>query len=423
ARRVQTFKINHNPHDKSFYKHTCEVSDKFEFMRAALSPKALEAQNVHDPSSLEHMIIQIRSYKLMFYSGAENTEKAHPRKKNGQKQRLSKISRSMCPAQIAKAGAPQIWLVITDFTCLGGTENEIFGEPVYIKNNAEIARLMKKILAEAKPNLQNGQGHQNVNCQDSSKDGSAQKRLAGGLLLPEDESSSAESSKRRRQDSIDGASASGGVFPTIKGLPFFSDFDAMWSCKQMWQTLMVKHKSIPSMIIWNMEDDASVHDSGQHNVAECGIQTQQPGQQLGTSIEKTSRMDHAIRNNGTNENTANKHQHQPPVLDQTPFKAAANGNGQNHQSSFDSDNTTTLKACQPSPDPLGRLLISDEAGLRSASDMLEEMYGAITIPEASDDLDDEMSDASKGTADGRYDASSVLQDSMSWNQDSGYSLY
>ncbi|KAJ1795980.1 hypothetical protein LPJ59_004026 [Coemansia sp. RSA 2399] len=410
ARRVQTFRINHNPDDKSFYKHTCELSDKFEFMRAALSPKALESQNVHDPSSLEHMIIQIRSFKLMFYSGAENTEKAHPRKKNGQKQRLSKISRSMCPVQIAKAGAPQIWLIVTDFTCLGGTENEIFGEPVHIKNNAEVARLMKNMLVEAKSKLQKGR--------DSPKTGSAQKRLAGGLL-PADDSSGAESSKRRRQDSTD----DGSVFPTIKKLPFFSDFDAMWSCKQMWQTLMVKHKSIPSMIIWNMEDDASDHGSEQQDEVECGSQEQQIGHQPDTSVAKASMMDHAIRINDTNEPTANKHQYQSSVLGQAPPKAAANGNGQKQQRSADSDNTPTLEPRQPSPDPLGRLLISDDAGLRSASDMLEEMYGAITIPEASDDFDVEMSDASRDAADGRYDASSVLQGSMSWNQDSGFSLY
>ncbi|KAJ2547496.1 hypothetical protein EV175_005201 [Coemansia sp. RSA 1933] len=394
TRRVQIFKTRHSPNDRSFYKHTCEVSDKFEFMRAAFSPKALESQKIQDLSSLEHIIVQIRSFKLMFYSGIEKTAKLQSRKKNRQKQKLSRISRSVCPERIAKAGAPQIWLIITDFTCLGGAENEIFGEPVYINTNTKIADLTNTMLVEARIKAQKGDVHQTASFQDSSEAHvAANKRIATELLRANDGNTDTGSSKRQRHDSANDASDGGNVFPTIRSVPFMSDFDAMWSCEPLWQSLIVKHMSIPVMVVWNMLDDASDHDSEFHE--EGGYE----GQERQSEQQQQDTRNVAMAAHSSIDNCEiSKHSDRPAIA-------------------------PTLNNCQSTSDLLGGLLISDDEGLMSSNDIMERMYGTIPIDDEFDDhMDANPSDDSKDAADGRYDASSVLQSNSPWNQDSGFSI-
>ncbi|KAJ1667115.1 hypothetical protein IW140_001631 [Coemansia sp. RSA 1813] len=443
ARRVQLFKHNHNPSDSSFYKHTCEISDKFDFMRAAFSPKSLKLQSVCDISSLENMIIQIKSFKPMFYSGAEGPENVQHRKKNKQKQKWSKINRHICPERIARAGAPQIWIIITDFICLGGTENEIFGEPTYIQNNANIANLVGKLLAKAKPNPTKDQDHPNEDDQDSTKGSSVQKRLATEPLVG-DKGSDASLSKRQRQNSIDRTSGGESGPPTIRQLPFLFDMDAMWLCRPLWQNLIVKHASVKVMYVWKMIDHAPDHDFEQNEGEGESQEQQQDGRKPGTGASTTLTVDHSISSKETSGNAADDCQQasceKSPKLGQSTLNSAngsayprPNGKQRHHhhheqqqqqqQSHVQLTDMPTLKPCQSTSDLLGGLLISGDAGLTSSESIMECMYGAMPSPGLGDGLDAELSDDSKVVADGCYDASSVLQNSLQWNQDIDFSIH
>ncbi|KAJ2660313.1 hypothetical protein IWW48_003022 [Coemansia sp. RSA 1200] len=454
GRRVQTFNVKHNPADKSLYKHTCEISDKFEFMRAAFSPKALDKQEPHHATNLEGMIIRVNSFKLMLYTGtgSDDAENAVHRKKNKQKQKRSKISRLLCPARIASAGAPQIWLIISDFTCLGGAENDIFGEPVYIKRNPEIASLIERLLlANSKPDSRELQTCQCGRVQDVTEDRStahrstAHKRLAAQNPST-DTDSVAGSRKRQRRNSGDCCSpepVGDQPFPTIRQLPFLSDMEAVWSCRPLWQNLIVKHASVRVMYVWNMvEGGVSAHDSEQDQSVEIREQ-EQPKQQQGAQfpdkrVTKSLEMDHSIssdKDNGDDAEddaaTSNHLLHEGlPALGQMIHErqqpiAAENleSSERRHQPpSAHLANMPKLQPYQSASDLLGDLMISADAGLTSSRSIMDSMYGTISSPGPNDALEPEPSNCDND-ADGRYDASLLLQNSLQWNQDSGFSIH
>ncbi|KAJ2613401.1 hypothetical protein EV177_002543 [Coemansia sp. RSA 1804] len=449
GRRVQTFNVKHSPADKSLYKHTCEISDKFEFMRAAFSPKALDKQEPHHVTSLEGMIIRVNSFKLMLYTGAgsDDAENAVHRKKNKQKQKRSKVSRLLCPARIASAGAPQIWLIISDFTCLGGAENDIFGEPVYIKRNPEIASLIERLLlAGLKPDSQEPQTCQCGRVQDATENRSTAHKRVTEQNLSADADSVAGSRKRQRRESGDGCSPEpvrDQQFPAIRQLPFLSDMEAVWSCRPLWQNLIVKHASVRVMYVWNMVDGGvSAHDSEQDQGIEITEQDQ-PKEQQGAQfpdkgVTMTLEMDHSISNakdNGCDAEddpaTGNHLLHEGlPALgqlmheQQQPIAAEhLESSERRHQPpSAHLANMPKLQPYQSASDLLGDLMISADAGLASSRSIMDTMYGAISSPGPDDALEPEPGSCDND-ADGRYDASLLLQNSLQWNQDSGFSIH
>ncbi|KAI9505168.1 hypothetical protein BX070DRAFT_258585 [Coemansia spiralis] len=210
GRRVQAFQFKDNPDDQSLYKLTCEISDKHNFMRAALSPKSLDRLkssahlHINDIAELDGMIVQIKSCTLMFHS---NSQPNDLRKRN--KKKKVKAARHICPQRIANAGCPQFWLLITDFTYMGGRDSSIFNQPNHVKFNKDVSELMKELI-----------------------------------------------NRNKRSAATQQNTAS---LPTIAQLPFITDMEAAWSCPELWANLAIQQACVHLMPVCGIQD-VDLHD-------------------------------------------------------------------------------------------------------------------------------------------------------------------
>ncbi|KAJ1730550.1 hypothetical protein LPJ61_002949, partial [Coemansia biformis] len=162
GRRVQMFHfVRHPPPGeksdsgaarggKEPYPVTCEISDKHNFIRAAITKRSLRGfENAREQpiETMGGMVVNIDAFRLMLYDGeaAEPPDSGDRRKS---KKHPGKSPISTCPKRIRDAGKPQFWIVITKFSYLGAEGNAIFDEPRYILTEPCVRERMAELLAE-----------------------------------------------------------------------------------------------------------------------------------------------------------------------------------------------------------------------------------------------------------------------------------
>ncbi|KAJ2794255.1 hypothetical protein H4R21_005571, partial [Coemansia helicoidea] len=109
---------------------TCEISDKHNFMRAAIMPRAVQSfENAREQpiEGMGGMVVAIRGFRIMLYDGdGPALPDPLPARKKPVPQPVA------CPQRIRDAGHPQFWMLIMCFTYMGAEGNAVFDEPRYI---------------------------------------------------------------------------------------------------------------------------------------------------------------------------------------------------------------------------------------------------------------------------------------------------
>ncbi|KAJ2629938.1 hypothetical protein H4R22_003020, partial [Coemansia sp. RSA 1290] len=143
------------PKDPSIVPVTCEVSDRFNYMRAGLTRKSIKAfkkSNNKDIAFMEGAIIQVKTFQLKLYKHSKSRDKQPD-----------------CPERISKVNKSQFWMLITSFTYLGGEGNAIFDQPQHIDNDPRVAEKLLLLAAKKSKNKQVTQPtHDQAQAADSS---------------------------------------------------------------------------------------------------------------------------------------------------------------------------------------------------------------------------------------------------------------
>ncbi|KAJ2358331.1 hypothetical protein GGF43_000873 [Coemansia sp. RSA 2618] len=108
GRRVQMFNFK-RAEDR--YPVTCEISDKTNYMRAALTKKSVSAFERKEERQIETVsgaAFQIQTFRIMLFRGQQPGVL-----KKGK--RRSKIRDDECPRRIRDGQEPQLWMLITNW--------------------------------------------------------------------------------------------------------------------------------------------------------------------------------------------------------------------------------------------------------------------------------------------------------------------
>ncbi|KAJ1759806.1 hypothetical protein LPJ58_002077 [Coemansia sp. RSA 1591] len=415
GRRVQLFNFK-----RSNDRHpvTCEVSDKTNYMRAALtkkSVKAFERTMERAIETMSGMAIQIQTFRIMLFTGHST---AHKRKRGKGRDGCLQSAEDGCPQRIRDGKEPQLWMLITRFAYLGGEGNTIYDQPRHIKLDPRVAEVMAELLAQSTKQPDSA-------VQINGRDAKSEKQIdtsnadehEGQKQIDKDETeSNAEAvidepnqvQKRRRSyldtsplfsplipppspiisppspiisppspiispleliGSVGAYSSAGAVSqgPTIGQVPFVSDGEAAWACSSFWQSLSIQAACVSVMPVHGM------------------FESQDPARTPNRALSDVPRAPDGSSND-----------HAPSHVQVTrwqPTGSPARGRSQ----------ITPLEARSS----LGGLLIPADAGLMSAGAIMEQMYGAMSSPV----LDDHCT-YMYGT-DG-IDANMLLGESLGW---------
>ncbi|KAJ2667118.1 hypothetical protein IW148_000219 [Coemansia sp. RSA 1199] len=404
GRRVQLFNFK-----RSNDRHpvTCEVSDKTNYMRAALtkkSVKAFERTMERAIETMSGMAIQIQTFRIMLFTGHTT---AHKRKRGKGGDGCLQSDRDGCPQRIRDGKEPQLWMLITRFAYLGGEGNTIYDQPRHIKLDPRVAEVMAELLAQstkqpdsvvqingrvAKPenqiedtsNAEEHKGQKQIEKNETDiieEPNQVQKRrrsdldtspLFSPLIPPPSPITSPPSPIISPLELIGSAgtfSSAGAVSlgPTVGQVPFVSDGEAAWTCSSFWQSLSIQAACVSVMPVHGM------------CVSQGAART--PNRAISNVPRAPDRS--------SNEHTPSHAQ----VTRWQPTGSPARGRSQ----------ITPLEARSS----LGGLLIPADAGLMSAGAIMEQMYGSMSSPV----LDDHGTDMYG--SDG-IDANMLLGESLGW---------
>ncbi|KAJ1996266.1 hypothetical protein GGI25_000329 [Coemansia spiralis] len=373
GRRVQAFQFKDNPDDQSLYKLTCEISDKHNFMRAALSPKSLDRLkssahlHINDIAELDGMIVQIKSCTLMFHS---NSQPNDLRKRN--KKKKVKAARHICPQRIANAGCPQFWLLITDFTYMGGRDSSIFNQPNHVKFNKDVSELMKELISKE------------LESSNAKQTGKASKSPSIEQLQAQIETSDPQQQQQNTAS-----------LPTIAQLPFITDMEAAWSCPELWANLAIQQACVHLMPVCGIQDvDLHDHVSVQEEENEQPRTKRQKQRHNSSTDNSITAMESSIVKANTDSTTT---LHRDALM------------SKEESESLDSELNSRL----------GRVLIPDDSGLVISETIMDILYGSISSsPGESSDAESQMGENPK-----TYNADELLNDSVQWDQDNAFSIH
>ncbi|KAJ2710997.1 hypothetical protein H4R19_003467 [Coemansia spiralis] len=271
---------------------TCEISDKHNFMRAAISTRsvqAFEAAREQPIESMGGMVVAIQGFRLMLYNGD-----AHPpdsaSSMRGQKKKKPGPPPVPCPQRIRDAGHPQFWMLITRFEYLGAEGNAIFDEPRYILSEPCVRDRLAMLLAErhdrappteAKPEQQSAADDKSENqiaAHHKPEKRKAAADVASSASPSKDRMSVTPKRQRPALDSsssppftplaplllatppcvfqgvsaVDSSAGSGVHWPTIEQVPFVGDAQAAWGCAALWQAVGIQRACVPHMPVHGM---------------------------------------------------------------------------------------------------------------------------------------------------------------------------
>ncbi|KAJ2845656.1 hypothetical protein IWW36_004692 [Coemansia brasiliensis] len=324
---------------------TCEVSDRYNYMRAGLtrkSTKAFKRSMKKDIKSMEGVVIQVKTFQLKLY--------------NHDKSERRKGKQPDCPERISKVNKSQFWMLITSFSYLGGEGNAIFDQPRYIDNDPRVAEKLL-LLAAKKPKservIQNHASHDQAPDKSTQADGSSPAAAVEG-----GKGGFRHARKRRHCESGVASARESDAHGVVGRLPAMDAAEDVWTCVSLWQTVSIQATCVPAMPIYGMHGErrpfaagasAQTHNAGSNACAQFGrVQAPSMGVPCG----------------------------QPQM---PPAAAAARST-------------------------LGGLLISKRSQLVPASDVMEKMYGSMSSP-----LTEPLYDMGHGTDSERIDAGQLLE--------------
>ncbi|KAJ1834392.1 hypothetical protein LPJ63_001981 [Coemansia sp. RSA 2711] len=358
GRRVQMFGFSRTDER---YPVTCEISDKHHYMRAALTKKSVQAferAREREINTMNGLLIQIQTFRIMLYRG-NGRELKKRRNKRGKEPQPHP-----CPQRIRGDGEPQLWMLITKFAYLGGEGNSVFDSPVHIRFdpqvNHKMGELMQRSAKQAGAENTNKSTGRARKQRKSTREKAQADNAGSGPADPENADRHAQKRPRVELDTSSslpplqlspfitplnlsgsaGAHSTGESavrWPTIDQVPFVSDVEMAWTCSGLWQSLCIQSACIPSMPVHALR------------VAPASAPT--PSARPAKSASRTN-----DGNDHTPDRASNAHQ-LPGLARAEPRITPA----------------VTL-------DSLGGLLISSDSGLLSAGAIMEQMYGTMSSP-------------------------------------------
>ncbi|KAJ2503507.1 hypothetical protein GGH96_000297 [Coemansia sp. RSA 1972] len=403
GRRVQLFNFK-----RSNDRHpvTCEVSDKTNYMRAALtkkSVKAFERTMERAIETMSGMAIQIQTFRIMLFTGHTT---AHKRKRGKSCGGLQSAGDG-CPQRIRDGKEPQLWMLITRFAYLGGEGNTIYDQPRHIKLDTRVAEVMAELLAQSDKqpesvaqingcdtksdkqpedtsNADEHKGQKQIDKNETAiieESNQVQKRWRSGLdtspllspLIPPPSPIISPPSPIISPLVLIGSAgtyssaAAVSQGPTIGQVPFVSDGEAAWACSSFWQSLSIQAACVSVMPVHGM------------------FESQDPARTPNRALSDVPRAPDRSSND-----------HAPSHVQVTSWQPTGSpARGRSQITPFEARSS------------LGGLLIPADVGLMSAGAIMEQMYGAMSSP-----VLDDHSTYMYGS-DG-IDANMLLGESLGW---------
>ncbi|KAJ2456225.1 hypothetical protein EV183_000152 [Coemansia sp. RSA 2336] len=218
---------------------TCEVSDRFNYMRAGLTRKTIKAfkkSTGKDIAAMEGAIVQVKTFQLKLYRHDKPQDKQPD-----------------CPERISKVNKSQFWMLITSFTYLGGEGNAVFDQPQHIDNDPRVAE--KLLQLTAKKSKVTRPTHDQARAADSAmSEGSPAKK------------------RQRREGGVDSGRES-----DVGQLPTMGAAESVWTCVSLWQSMSIQAACVPVMPVYGLHAQSppasrvsSVHDASSNACAQLG---------------------------------------------------------------------------------------------------------------------------------------------------------
>ncbi|KAJ2005680.1 hypothetical protein GGI04_002149 [Coemansia thaxteri] len=255
--RLQIFRFaapsaSAQPTDERAFPVSCEVSDGEDFMLASFSAKSLKTfLTTHGRalSTATGAVLQITSCSLRLHSPhAPAVPSSH----------CPNIDGSKCPRAICYLQRPQLWLLISAFSYLGGDGNSVFGEPHNVHYRPAVGFVLEK--------------HLSLSTASPSADSLPPKRVAADLDQPRkspDPSLQTRKKKQKQQRQM-GCAAAGAsrarAWPTLEDVPFIEDMKSVWECHSLWSALAIQQVAVPFMPIHGLlaSRSPSAHSKDAH---------------------------------------------------------------------------------------------------------------------------------------------------------------
>ncbi|KAJ2705213.1 hypothetical protein FB645_002611 [Coemansia sp. IMI 203386] len=366
GRLVQLIRIEETEDKK--YPVICEISDKKNYMRAALSRKLvkkLEKLTNKSVVALQGANAVVIEFIPKLYT---------PPKKHADE------SRDKVPKHVRDDTNAQFWMLITNVGYMGGDGNGTFDEPVFINTSPHVTKRIEAYLSligeSTKASaVQESSTHVDQIDPDVSMAGSDADNNTG---VGSSDIDHARKRQRVAESCTQVPSTQAQCVPVLSQVPFLTDIDAAWQSEALWESLAVQQACVPLMPMCSLEAGGHVRPTDDPREASVGgrVSAAHERQEPGLAASR------GVRQQGHGSDP------QPP------------------RAEYAAPSVSELWAANITPEipSLGRLLEPEGHSCVESAVMMEHFYGPEESSPLMRDIDSPLVSLLKGSAHGLFDS-------------------